>query len=52
MTQLKEARMKTLASFDYKATAAITETYEKASQSMHEWGQPDTIKENHCEADH
>ena len=37
--------MKTPAAFDYEATAAITEAYEKASQSMHDWGLPDTIKE-------
>jgi hypothetical protein len=37
--------MKTPAAFDYEATTTITEAYEKASQSMHDWGQPDTIKE-------
>ena len=45
VTQLKEVRMKTPAGFDYEATAAATEAYEKASQSMLDWGQPDIIRE-------
>ena len=43
--QLEEAPMKTPAAFDYETTAAISEACEKASQSMHDWGQPDTITE-------
>ena len=42
--QLKEARMKPTV-HDYEATTAITEACEKASQSMHDWGQPDTMIE-------
>jgi hypothetical protein len=45
VTELKEVRMKTPAGFDYQATAAVTEAYEKASQSMLDWGQPDIIRE-------
>ena len=45
VTQLKEVRMKTPAGFDYQVTAAVTEAYEKASQSMLDWGQPDIIRE-------
>jgi hypothetical protein len=31
--------------FDFKATAAMGEAYDKACQSMHDWGQPEIIKE-------
>jgi hypothetical protein len=37
--------MKTPAGFDYQTTAAVSEAYEKASQSMLDWGQPDIIRE-------
>ena len=37
--------MKMLAAFDYQATLAITEAWEKASQSMHDWGQPEAMTE-------
>ena len=35
--------MKTLAAFDDETTAAMSEAFEKACQSMHDWGQPDNI---------
>jgi hypothetical protein len=35
--------MKALTASDRDATAAITEACEKASQSMQDWGQPDTF---------
>jgi hypothetical protein len=37
--------MKTLAAFDDATTKAMGEAFEKACQSMHDWGQPDNIKE-------
>jgi hypothetical protein len=37
--------MQTPAAFDYQANAAITEACEKASQSLQDWGQPETINE-------
>jgi hypothetical protein len=33
------------AAFDEEATAAMAEAYDKACQSMHDWGQPDIVKE-------
>ena len=33
--------MNLVEAFDQEATATMTEAYEKACQSMHDWGQPD-----------
>jgi hypothetical protein len=41
--QLKKMRTNAPAAFDYQASTAIAEACEKASQSMHDWGQPDAI---------
>jgi hypothetical protein len=40
-----ERTMKVIGAFDPEATAALTAAYRKACQSMHDWGQPDIIKE-------
>jgi hypothetical protein len=37
--------MKTPGVFDNNASRAITEACEKASQSLHDWGQPDALME-------
>ena len=37
--------MNTVEAFDQEATATMTEAYEKACQSMRDWGQPDILKE-------
>ena len=37
--------MNTVEAFDNQATAAMTQAYEKACQSMRDWGQPDILKE-------
>jgi hypothetical protein len=37
--------MKVVADFDPDATAAMSEAYDRACKSMHDWGQPVIIRE-------
>jgi hypothetical protein len=39
------APVRMIAGFDSEATAAMAEAYDKACQSMHDWGQPVIIGE-------